>query len=356
MSSRRAAGPGHKQGPATIRDVARRAGVSIATVSRVVNGVATVDAALAERVRAACAALHYQPNRAARALAGHHSAIIGLLVTDLQNPFFMEIVRGVEDVAQRNGYLLVLGNSCEDPGKERRYVEVLSAEPVAGAIVVPTRERQPALQLLRQRGIPVVAVDRRVHDRSIDAVLIDNTGAAAEAVAHLIANGYRRIGLITGPDTTTTGRERLMGYRQALQAAGITQDPALERHEPFIEDSGRRLADELLDLDHPVEALFTANNRLTKGALEALHARSLRVPDDVAVVGFDEVPWAVPGSLALTTVTQPAYELGSTAALRLVQRLQHRGPLVRQEIILAHQLCIRDSSRRRERPLVALTS
>jgi LacI family transcriptional regulator len=356
VSSPRPSGPGQKQRPATIKDVAHHAGVSIATVSRVVNGVATVDAALAERVRAACTALHYQPNRAARALAGHHSAIIGLLVTDLQNPFFMEIVRGVEDVVQRNGYLLVLGNSSEDPGKERQYIEVLCAEPVAGAIVVPTRERQPALQLLRERGIPVVAVDRRVRDRSVDAVLIDNVGAAAEAVAHLIANGYRRIGLITGPETTTTARERLMGYRQALQAAGIAQDPALERHGPFTEHSGRRLAEELLDLDQRVEALFTANNRLTKGALEALHARGLRVPDDVAVVGFDEVPWAVPGSLALTTVTQPAYELASTAALRLIQRLQYRGSLVRQEIILAHQLCIRDSSRSRERPVVALTS
>jgi DNA-binding LacI/PurR family transcriptional regulator len=335
--------------------VARRAGVSIATVSRVLNGVDTVDAALAERVRAACLDLQYRPNRAARALAGRGPATMGLLVGDLQNPFFMEVVRGVEDVAQRNGYLLVLGNSSEDPGKERQYIEVLCAEPVAGAIIVPTRERQPALQLFRERDIPVVAVDRRVRDRSIDAVLIDNVSAACEALTHLIANGYRRIGLITGPQTTTTGRERLMGYRQALQAAGIAPDPALERRGPFTEDSGRRLAEELLDLDNPVEALFTANNRLTKGALEALHARSLRVPDDVAVVGFDEVPWAVPGSLALTTVTQPAYELGSTAALRLIQRLQHRGPLVRQEIVLAHQLCIRDSSHRRGQPLVALT-
>jgi LacI family transcriptional regulator len=356
VSSSGRSGPGQKQRPATINDVAHHAGVSIATVSRVLNGVATVDAALADRVRAACLDLQYRPNRAARALAGQRPATMGLLVGDLQNPFFMEIVRGVEDVAQRNGYLLVLGNSSEDPGKERQYIEVLCAEPVAGAIVAATRERQPALQLFRERDIPVVAVDRRVRDCSIDAVLIDNVGAAAEAVMHLITNGYRRIGLITGPETTTTGRERLLGYRQALQAAGIAPDPGLERQGQFTEDSGRRLADELLDLDHPVEALFTANNRLTKGALEALHARSLRVPDDVAVVGFDEVPWAVPGSLALTTVTQPAYELGSTAALRLIQRLQHRGPLVCQEIILAHQLCIRDSSRRRERPPVALTS
>jgi DNA-binding LacI/PurR family transcriptional regulator len=328
--------------------VARRAGVSIATVSRVVNGVATVDAALAERVRAACAALQYQPNRAARALAGHHSAIIGLLVADLQNPFFMEIVRGVEDVAQRNGYLVVLCNSTEDPHKERAYIEVLCAEAVAGAIVAATTDRKPIVRMFEERGIPVVAVDRRVRDRSIDAVLIDNVTAAREAVAHLIANGYRRIGAITGPQHTTTARERLEGYRLALSDAGILIDPQLERSGSFNADSGRQLAGELLDLAPPVEALFAGNNRIAQGALQALHVRNLRVPDDIAVVGFDEVPWAIPGTLSLTTVTQPAYELGSTAALRLLQRLQHPGQVVRQAIVLAHQLHIGDSSRPRE--------
>src|SRR5579884_2223772 len=198
-----------QQKPATIQDVADRAAVSIATVSRVLNGVTTVDSALAERVRAACAALQYQPNRAARALAGRRSAIIGVLVTDIQNPFFMELVRGVEDTAQHHGYLLVLCNSSEDPQRERQYIDVLCAEPVAGAIVVPTSDRKPVLQMFGERGIPVVAADRRVRDRSVDAVLIDNVGAAREAVAHLIGNGYRHIGLITGPNNTTTARERL---------------------------------------------------------------------------------------------------------------------------------------------------
>jgi DNA-binding LacI/PurR family transcriptional regulator len=345
VASAEAPGTGWQQQRATIQDVANQAGVSIATVSRVLNGAATVDATLAERVRTACTALDYQPNRAARALAGGRSAIMGLLVTDVQNPFYMEVLHGVEDVAQRNGYLVVLCNTSEDLRKERRYIEVLCAEPVAGAIVVPTHDRRSALQLFRGRGIPVVTLDRQIHDRSVDAVVIDNVGAAREAVAHLITNGYRRIGLITGPDGAMTARERLKGYHVALREAGIAADPRIERHGPYTEESGRQMAEELLQLETPLEAIFTGNNRLTMGALRALHARGLRVPEEMALAGFDDVPWVAPGSLSLTAILQPAYELGSTAAALLIQRLQHPGHFSRQEIVLAHHLRIGDSSR-----------
>src|SRR5207248_1535555 len=158
-------------------------------------------------------------------------------------------------------------NSDEDAQKERQYIEVLCAEHVAGAIVVPTRERKGAMRLFGDHHIPVVAVDRRVRAPDIDAVLVDNVRGAREAVAHLIANGCRRIGLITGPLTTTTARERREGYRQALHEAGIAHDPALERDGSFTEASGRLLAGELLDVNAPIDALFMANNLLTLGAL-----------------------------------------------------------------------------------------
>jgi DNA-binding LacI/PurR family transcriptional regulator len=332
---------------ATIQDVADRADVSIATVSRVLNRTGTVDAELAERVRAAMGELQYRPSGAARTLAGRLSTIIGLLVIDMQNPFYMELIRGVEDVAQQNGYLVVLCNSAEDPRKEQQYIEVLRAEPVAGAIVVPTSDRKPVIRRFVERGIPVVSVDRRVLDQSADTVLIDNVAAAREAVTHLIENGYRRVGLITGPDGATTARERSEGYRQALRAARIETDSRLERSGPYSEESARRLAGELLDLDPPIDALFTGNNRLTMGAIQVFHERGLRIPEDVALACFDEVPWAHPGAMSLTSVIQPAYELGSTAAARLIHRLQHGGPLARQEIVLAHQLRIGDSSRSR---------
>jgi LacI family transcriptional regulator len=337
----------------TIQDVAAQAGVSPATVSRVLNGSARVSPALAERVRATMQALQYRPSRAARALRANRSTILGLLISDIQNPFFTTLVRGVEDVAQRSGYSVILCNSDENPEKERHYIEVLCAEQVAGAIVVPTRERQDAMQLFRDHQIPVVAVDRRVRARDIDAVLVDNVRGAREAIAHLIGNGYRRIGLITGPLTTTTGRERRDGYRQALRDAGIPLDPHLEHCGPFKEESGLQLAGELCDLSTPIDALFATNNLLTLGALEALHARNLRIPDDIAVVGFDEMPWAALSSISLTTVTQPVYDLGSTAAMRLVHRLHNPGVLTRQEIVLAPTLCIRGSSRPRVHALPA---
>jgi DNA-binding LacI/PurR family transcriptional regulator len=331
----------------TVQDVAAYAGVSTATVSRVLNRVGSVDPALAERVRVACEALQYRPNHAARALAGGRSALIGLLVSDIQNPFFLEVLRGVEDTIQQHGYLLVLSNTAEDPMRERQYIEVMCAEAVAGAIVVPTTDRTSILQPFVEAGIPVVALDRRVHDPAVDTVLLDNVAAAREAVAHLIANGYRRIAMITGPERTTTARERLAGYRQALRQAGIAPDAVLERRGPFTADTGRERTRELLALQPPIDALLAGNNRLTMGALEAIHDHGLRIPADIAVVSFDQVPWISPGSISLTMVTQPAYELGSAAALRLVQRLQHPRPLARQEIVLAHRLDIGDSSQPR---------
>ncbi|HVU70269.1 MAG TPA: LacI family DNA-binding transcriptional regulator [Ktedonobacteraceae bacterium] len=332
---------------ATIQDVAQHAGVSIATVSRVLNGTTYVNEEVVARVRAAIKELQYQPSRAAQAMRANRSKIIGLLISDIQNPFFTALIRGVEDVANRNGYSLILCNSDESARKEQQYIEVLCAERVAGAIVVPTSENPPKLRLFREHEIPFIAVDRRVKDSTTDAVLIDNVRGAYEAVAHLISNGYRRIGVITGPVGTTTGRERLEGYRKALREAEIVNDPSLERIDNFKGEGGYKGACALLDLAPPVDALFTTNNLMTLGALEAIHERHLRIPEDIAVVGFDEMPWAALSSISLTTVTQPVYELGSTAALRLFQRLQDPTALARQEIILAPTLQIRDSTRPR---------
>jgi LacI family transcriptional regulator len=335
--------------PATVRDVAAYAGVSTATVSRVLNGVVTVEPMLVDRVLAACADLHYQPNRAARTLRGGRSVMVGLLVPHIRTTFFTDVVSGVEAVLRFGNYLPILCNYLDKPQGPLQYVkfiEHLVAVPLAGAIVVPRHDRDPALTLFREHRIPVVAIDHRTLDES-DSVLIDNVGAAREAVAHLIANGYRRIGLISGPDTLTTGRGRAQGYRAALEEAGIAYDPALESRGKFDEPSGETHATELLDLQPPVEALFTTNVSLTLGALHALHKRGLRVPQDVALVGFDEMPLELPGHSSITTVVQPAFEMGATAARRLIERLEGDGPHVRREILLTHQLRIGDSSRAR---------
>jgi DNA-binding LacI/PurR family transcriptional regulator len=333
---------------ATIEDVAKHARVSIATVSRVLNGSAGVGDETRKRVEAAIAALDYRPNPAARSLRSNRSRIIGLLISDIQNPFFAALIRGVEDEALRHEYSLILCNSDESPQREQQYLEVLYLERVAGIIVVPTREQlaQDIRKRYRDRGIPIVTVDRRVKDQDIDAVLSDNVLGGHEAVAHLIANGYRRIGAVTGPQAVTTGRERLEGYRKALHEAGIPLDPALERSGAFTVASGRELTEQLLDLTPPPDAIFAGNNLLTLGALHAIHDRDLKVPDDIALVGYDDIPWAELGTISLTTVTQPVYELGSTAALRLFQRMTTPPDQIqgRREIILAPTLRVRGSS------------
>ncbi len=332
----------------TINDVAKKAQVSISTVSRVLNGTAFVNGEVKKRVEEAIQELAYQPSPAARSLRVNRSRIIGLLISDIQNPFFMSLIQGVEDEAHRNGYSLLLCNSNEDSNKEQQYLEVLCAERVAGAIIVPTRERLEAgIDNFHKRNIPLVAVDRRIKDNSVDAVLVDNILGAREAVAHLINNGYRRIGVIVGPKTITTGRERLEGYRQALQEAGIPYDPLLTRSGTFRKESGQQLAQELLAITPAIDALFVGNNLMAMGALDAIHVRNLRVPENIAFVGYDELPWVAPGFVSLTTIAQPVYELGSTAALRLFQRLQKTAPQSRQEVILSPKLTIRDSSRPR---------
>ncbi len=339
---------------ATIHDVAKLAQVSIATVSRVLNGTAFVNEEVKQRVEAAIQELHYQPSPAARSLRVNRSRIIGLLISDIQNPFFMSLIQGVEDEAHRQGYSVLLCNSSEDSAREQQYLQVLCAERVAGAIIVPTRERLgPVLDVFHERNIPLVAVDRRIKDKDADAILVDNTLGARMAVAHLIDNGYRRIGVITGPKTVTTGHDRLEGYRQALRQAGIAHDAALERWGAFQRESGVQHAAELLAIRPAIDALFVGNNLIAMGALDAIHAHGLQVPQDLGFVGYDELPWVPPGIVSLTTVAQPVYELGSTAALRLFQRLQKSGPQSRQEVILSPMLRIRDSSLPRQQAPVS---
>ena len=334
------------QKPVTMRSVAEQAGVSMATVSRVLNNSGPVDPLVADRVRAVMARLKYQPNGTARALASNKSVLLGLVIADIQNPFFIDLMRGVEEEVRRNGYLLVICNTTEDPRVEEQYIKILAAAPVAGAIIIPVRERLKALELLKARHIPVVAIDHRVQDPLVDSVRINNVLAAKEATTHLISNGYRRIAMISGPRYASTANERLAGYRQALQEAGIVPDARLEQRGLYDEETGERLTHVLLDLDPPVDALLTANNRLTIGSVRTLYARHKHIPGDIALVSFDEAGWAIPDLLSITTVIQPAFEIGRTAASRLIQRLS-RPDAPAQEIVLQHQLVIRDSSRPR---------
>jgi DNA-binding LacI/PurR family transcriptional regulator len=318
---------------ATSEDVAKKAGVSVATVSRVLNDSPHVSAAVRRKVLRAAKALNYQPNRTAQRLRAKRSHVIGLVISDIQNPFFTAVVRGIEDVAYKHGYSVVLCNSDEDPEKERLYINIMRAEAVAGVILASTAETNPLVADLFDHNIPVVAIDRRIRDKRVDSVLAANIQGAFEAVSHLIALGHRRIGFIGLPLTRTTGIERYAGYVRALRAHGLPASRSLVRIGDAKQEGGRARTIELLTKRPSITALFVANNLMTLGALDALRERGLRIPADISIVGFDDMPWATLLQPPLTAVAQPTYELGQRAAELLLERFaQPQKPVAHIEL------------------------
>jgi len=327
----------------TIFDVARKSGVSTATVSRVLNGNKQVDPELAAKVVGAARELNYRPNRVARSLRLRHNRVLALVISDIRTgPFFADMVRGVEDGAHEAGYPMFLCNADEDPEKEAGYLQLAVAENVAGVILTPSGPGTD-LRPLRDAGIQVVLADRKLPGNQADTVVGDNLSGATEAVSHLITNGYRRIACITGPLAATTSAERLLGYRMALQQAGITLDDSLVCVADFREAGGQRAMQELLRQKRPAEAVFIGNNRMAAGALQAIEEAKKTIPDEIAVIGFDEMSWAPLLRTALTTVSQPAYDLGYESARLLLNRLNGYSGSVRT-VVLPTQLNIRASS------------
>ena len=327
---------------ANVKDVADLAGVSTATVSRVLNNHPNVAEETRSKVLWAVKQLSYQPSRVARRLRMEASQILGLIISDIANPFFTSVVRGIEDVAYANEYSLFLCNSDEDPAKEELYIQVLLAEKVAGVVISPTDEGGITCKTLVESGIPLVAMDRRLCRLEVDTVLVDNVQGAYEAVSHLVQLGHRRVGLIGGPVHITTGRERQEGYKKALTEHGLGVDQRLIKIGDFKQESGYRKACELLEMNDRPTAIFAANNLMTLGALNAIHEKGLNIPRDVAIVGFDDMPWAPSLDPPLTAVAQPTYELGCTAANLLLQRIADKGREI-VEMKLEPTLIVRDS-------------
>lgn len=329
---------------AKIEDVARQAGVSTATVSRVLSGKPYVSAELRGRVLGAVQDLNYRPSRVARSLRVQRSSIIGLIISDIQNPFFTSVVRAVEDVAYSREHSVFLCNSDEDAAKETMYIELMLAEHVAGIIVSATAADNPVYRRLVEARVPVVAIDRRVTAAEMDTVVLDNVAAAYQVVSHLVEQGHRRIGAVLGTPGSSTGEERRVGYLRAMQAHKLPIDPGLVRIVMPRVVVGYEATRDLLELAEPPTAIFTGNNLLTIGALQAIHELGLRIPEQVALAAFDEVEWTVFLKPALTVVAQPTYEMGRTAAELLLRRIATPDSLP-QEVTLSHQLIVRDSSR-----------
>jgi DNA-binding LacI/PurR family transcriptional regulator len=307
-------------GAPTAKDVAKRAGVSIATVSRVVNSHESVRPEIRARVLLAIEALGYRPSRAAQLLRAKRGHVIGLIIPDIQNPFFTAVARGIEDVAYQHGYSLILCNTDENSDKERLYLDVMRAEAVAGVILATTVEDNPNVGRFFEDGIPVVAIDRHLNDPRIDSVMVDSVQGTLEAMSHLIELGHRRIGFISGPVTITTMAERRDGYLSAHKRHDLIASPELMRFGyPRLAD-GYACAQELLQLSWPPTALFVANNLMALGALQAIQERGLSIPHGISLVSFSDMPWASLLQPPLTAIVQPDYELGQKAAELLLER------------------------------------
>ncbi len=327
----------------TTRDVARRAGVSSSTVSHVVNGSRFVSDDKRQRVLQAMDELGYEPNAVARSLKVSRSNTLGLIISDISNPFFAEVIRGAEDAAQANGYTLILCNSDEDPAKEETYLRELRAKRVDGLLLTPAGQAHEYLRKLVRARFPIVFLDRDISSLPVATVLLDNEAAAYAAVSHLVRLGHRRIGAISGRPFISTTMERLAGYARALREAADGVDEQLVASGSSRIDGGANATEQLLALDKRPTALFSGNNLMTIGALSALAAHGLEVPGDMALVGIDDFPWADVLRPRLTTVAQPAYDLGRVSAELLLKVMQAGLPTVPERVVLSGTLRVRES-------------
>lgn len=326
----------------TIHDVAKAAGVSIATVSATINQSAYVSPALQERVRKAVAEVGYHPDGIARSLKTRTTKTLGLIISDISNPFFTAVIRGIEDVANARGYTLVLCNTDERLEKERAYVQLLRSRRVDGLIMAPVGIAEEYEGFDAAVAVPLVFIDRRVPGRA-DAVVVDNVRGALDVVRHLIDLRHRRIGIITGLPKISTSKERLQGYRQALTEAGLPVDPALLKIGYSRLDGGYQAARELLGLPARPTAVFATNNLMAIGLMRAVAECGLRCPQDISVACFDDFEWASVFHPRLTTVAQPTYDMGTKAAELLLARLDGSHAGEPREVVLSPTLIIRDS-------------
>jgi LacI family transcriptional regulator len=328
---------------ATIRDVASTAGVSLSTVSRVLHRHPAVNRDIQARVLNAIEQLEYQPNRSAQRLRSKMSSVIGLIISDIENPFFTSIVRGVEDVAYGQQMTVVLCNTDEDPAKQERYIEVMEEEGVAGLIIAPAHgDSIESLQRLRDLGIPIVLLDRDIGDDKSDVVCVDNAAGAYSATQHLIATNRKRIALVNGDTEIKTFADRFEGYRKALIDANIKVNKNyVVEVPPKIERSLQATLD-LLQMKPRPDAIFAGNNLITIGVLKAIKQLKLKIPEEIALVGFDDMPWSSELCPPITSVAQPTYELGQEAARLLLRRLRNNDGF-HQTITLRTRLIVRES-------------
>jgi LacI family transcriptional regulator len=328
----------------TINDVAKQAGVAPITVSRVINNSGYISQETRCRVEQAISELGYVPNALARGLRSKRTNTLALVMTDITNPFFTNIARGVEDIASESGYSVIYCNTDESETEEFKYAQILAQKQVDGIILVPACCQSKTVDFLHSIDIPVVLLDRRIPDLQIDSVRCDSITGAYELVRLLIGLGHKRITMISGQRGVSTAEDRVIGYHQAMTEAGLEENEQVY-FGSFTQTSGYELTQKALALPDPPTAFVGANNFITIGIMKALRNLKLRVPEDVTLVGFDDLPLALfIDEPFLTVAVQPAYEMGKKAAELILNRLLGKPPKKRREIILPIEIIQRKSS------------
>jgi LacI family transcriptional regulator len=329
----------------TIRDVAEQARVSVTTVSHVINGTRFVSEDAKARVQAAIEALNYVPSAVARSLKSNRTHTVGMMIPNNSNPYFAEIIRGIEDACFAAGFNVILCNSDDDPHKQAAYVRVLSEKQVDGLIVLSSGGDPELLDTLRTANMPQVVVDREIDDLAADLVEVNHEAGGRLATEHLLALGHRRIACIAGPEGISSARQRVQGYRQALRSAKLPFDERQVASGAFTAEGGHAAMQALLQQDghHRPTAVFASNDLMAVGAICAAAQAGLAVPRDLSVVGFDDIALAAYSNPPLTTVSQPKHQTGELAARLLLRRIEDgRRPLQRE--ILQPALRVRQST------------
>lgn len=328
----------------TIRDVAKHAGVSPITVSRVINDSDYVSDATRARVEAAIDELKYVPNMLGPSLRFKQTLTLALVLTDITNPFWTTVARGVEDVAQASGYSIILCNTDESQEKQEQYLNMLLRRRIDGIVLVPAQSAPEPVEMIQKHGVPVVVLDRQIPNLEVDIVRADSENGAFQLTSHLISLGHRRIAMLAGPETVSTAQDRVHGYKRALGRAGLPDEATSIYWGAFTIESGREMADRAFS-EHPdLTALFAANNFIAIGAMQVMREKGVVVPDAVALVTVDDIPPTFTINPFLTVARQPALEMGQQAAQLLLDRVTNQDNDGYQHIILPTELIIRASS------------
>jgi LacI family transcriptional regulator len=334
--------PGSSALTTSIRDVAGRAGVSVGTVSNVLNRPDTVSETTRQRVLDAIAALGFVRNESARHLRAGHSRTIGLVVLDIANPFFTDVARGVEEVANAEGLAVILCNSDDRPAKEAAHLDVLAEHAVQGVLITPTPELSPALAALRERGVPVVLVDRRAADGNQCSVAVDDVLGGRLAADHLIERGHRRIAFVGGDPDLPQVRERLQGVREVISEEDALTVLSLDT---LTVAGGREAGEQIIGMPatrRPTAAVC-ANDLLALGLLQEMVRHGVRVPEDLAIVGYDDIDFAAAAAVPLSSVRKPRSLLGRRATELLLDEARNPDH-AHEQLLFEPQLVVRESS------------